>query len=237
MTILTEGLCVPVGEAPPELCVTLPGGFEVCAQTGELPPSLFGYAKLALGAANSALAPLGPIFSIIEAIFAIQNCLTAIPGILGPPPNPAKLLEALGDLGQKMERLSKLLPQLSIPLLVVQLIDIIIATIDGAVVELASIARLKQQIQEAQQLSNTASGLLAAIECATVSVNVQLSNIERSFASINPIIQVVNMLGALAGLKPLPPFEGGLGDDPSAAIARLQQAGDALRLVRSAIPF
>jgi len=37
-------LCQPLPGTPPELCVTLPGGAEICAQPGVLPPSLFGAA-------------------------------------------------------------------------------------------------------------------------------------------------------------------------------------------------
>lgn len=237
MSIDLHDLCVPIGEMPPELCITLPGGFEVCAQPGSLPPSLFEYAKLALGAANSAMAPLGPIFTIIETVTAIQKCLTAIPGILGPPPNPAKLLEALQELAEKVEKLLKLLPQLSVPLMVVQLLDVIIATIDGAASELASIARLVARIEQAELLVGQAPGLASMITCARSSKDTQIANIERAFASINPIIQLINTLGALAGLKPIPAFDGALPADPSPAILSLRATADSLRVVRSAIPI
>lgn len=233
-----SALCVPVQEAPPDLCVTLPGGLEVCAQTGALPPSLFEYAKIALGAANSAMAPLGPIFTIIEVIAAIQKCLTTIPGVLGPPPNPAKLVEALQELAQKAEQLARLIPQLSVPLLIVQLIDVMIATIDGAASELTALARFAVQIQQAEFAASTgATGLSAMAICARSSLDMQMTNIERSFASINPIIDVVNTLGQLAGLKPLPQFEGVLPPDPTQAAKHLQDVADALRVVRSAIPI
>lgn len=237
MTVDLAALCVTIAEAPPPLCVTLPGGAEVCAQTSDLPPSLFAYAKIALGAANSAMAPLGPIFAVIEAITAIQKCLAAVPGILGPPPNPAKLVEALKELAEKVEKLLKLLPQLSVPLLVVQLIDLVIATIDGAASELTSLARLAQRIQQAELGVEAAPFLSPMILCARTSFDTQMSNLERSFGSINPIIELVNTLGALAGLKPVPTFEGALPPDLPAAAAKLQAAADALRVARSAIPL
>jgi len=237
MTIDIDALCVPIAEMPPPLCVTLPGGAEVCAQTADLPPSLFAYAKIALGAANSAMASLGPIFAVIEAITAIQKCLTAIPGILGPPPDPSKLLEALQELAEKVANLLKLLPQLSVPLLVVQLIDIVIATIDGSASELASLARLAQRIQQAELAASSAPLLSPMVLCAQVSFDTQLTNLERSFGSINPIIELVNTLGALAGLNPIPTFEGELPSDLVAAAAKLQTASDALRVARAAIPI
>jgi hypothetical protein len=237
MTLDISALCVPIAEAPADLCITLPGGAEVCAQSGELPPSLFAYAKLALGAASSAMAPLAPIFTIIETITSIKKCLDAVPGIVGPPPDPSKLIAAIEDLAEKLAKLLKLLPQLSIPLMVVQLIDVIIATIDGAASELTSLARLAQRIHDAQLLVNQAPGLLAMITCAQASQDVQMANIERAFASINPIIDVINTLGALASLKPLPQFDGGMiTTDPLQTAQALQSAADALRVVRSAIP-
>src|ERR1700742_140941 len=236
MTFDPSALCVPVPEYPKPLCLTLPGGAEVCPSTGELPPALFTFAKIALGAANSAMAPLAPIFTIIEVITSIQKCLAAVPGIVGPPPDPSKLVQALEDLAEKMSKLLQLIPQLSVPLMVVQLIDIIIATIDGAASEMTSLARFLATIQQAEFLAAQAPGLNPIALCARSSLEMQMSNIEASFASINPIIDLVNMLGALAGLKPLPSFEGGLPADPTQGAQRLQAVADTLRVFRSAIP-
>lgn len=232
---LEELVCVPIAEMPPTLCVTLPGGFEVCAIQGEMPPSLFQYAQAALGAANSALAPLGPIFTIIEVITSLFKCIKTIPDCLGPPPNPAKLIKALGDLTALMNKLLKLVPQLSVPLMILQLLDVIIAVIDGAAAELASLARFAQQIAQAETAALTAPALLDMVVCARASLSTQLTNVERVFASINPIIEIINALGGVAGLKPVPSFSG-LPADPSAAVNALRDAADALRVVRNAIP-
>jgi len=232
---LNELLCVPIADMPPDLCVTLPGGFEVCAVPGQLPPSLFEYARSLLAAASSAMAPLGPIFTIIEVVTAIYKCLSTIPDCLGPPPNPTKLVKELKKLSALIPKLLKLVPQLSIPLMILQLIDVVIAVIDGAASELAALARFAQQITQAELAAPSAPELLAMIVCAKASLSIQLTNVERSFASINPIIEVVNSLGGLAGLQPIARFEG-LPPDPSAAVNALRDAADALRTVRNAIP-
>jgi hypothetical protein len=230
-------LCVPIAEAPADLCVTFPGGFEVCAQSPEIPPSLLGYAKIALGAANSAMAPLGPVFTIIDTITAIQKCLTAIPGILGPPPDPSKLVDALKDLATQVEKLLKLVPQLSVPVMVVQLIDVIIGILDGASIELAGLGRMLTRIEQAEAAAATAPELFEMVTCARSSLDTQMANIEHAFASVNTHIQMINALGALAGLRPLPLFKGPLPSDPSEAATTLQGIADSLRVVRSAIPI
>lgn len=237
MTLDVNALCVPVPEYPKPLCLTLPGGAEVCAQTGELPPALFTFAKIALGAANSAMAPLAPFFTIMEVITSIAKCLAAVPGIVGPPPDPSKLLAALEELAEKMKKLLLLTPQLSVPLMIVQLIDIIIATIDGAASEMTSLARFLVTIQQAEFAAAQSPGLNAMAICARGSLEMQMSNLESAFASINPIIELINLLAALAGLKPLPSFAGGLPKDPTQGAQHLQAVADTLRVFRSAIPI
>jgi len=232
---LSSLACVPIGEMPKPLCVTLPGGLEVCAMPGDLPPSLFSYARTALGAANSAMAPLGPIFTIIEVVTSVHACLKSIVDCLGPPPNPAKLIKALVDLAKKMEALLKLIPQLSVPLMIVQLIDVLIAALDGAASELAALARYALQIQQAELAAQSAPALLDMIACSRGSLEMQMSNIESAFASINPIIELINTLGGLAGLPPIAAFSG-LDPDPTVATEALRAAADALRVVRYAIP-
>src|SRR5688572_26832363 len=93
-----ETLCDVLAGYPNEPTIRLPGGAELRAQLAGLPPSLFEIAKSLLGQANSALAPLTPIFDIIETINALHNCVKAIPDALGPPPDPSKLAGCLPEL-------------------------------------------------------------------------------------------------------------------------------------------
>lgn len=49
-----------------------------------------------------ALAPLKPVFDIIDTVVAVFACLKAIPDAFGPPPDPSKLVQALEDLAKKV---------------------------------------------------------------------------------------------------------------------------------------
>jgi phage-related protein len=229
-----ETLCDAIPSGRFDLCVTFPGGATVCSYTEGFPPSLLNLVRSLLGQANSAMAPLSPIFDIIGAIAAVLECIQAIPDSLGPPPDPSKLAECIPNLVEKVEKLLLLLPQLSVPLMVVGLLDTLILMLDAAIAELNSVIGLLARISRARAVN--APGLLSIIDCGERTVTAQLSNIEGLFASINPLITIINTLGGLAGLAEIPSFDGGLGEDPSAAIAPLETIRDSLAGIRDAIP-
>jgi len=229
-------LCQPLPGTPPELCVTLPGGAEICAQPGVLPPSLFGYAKNALAQASSALTPLVPIFNIIEAISAVLQCVKAVPDALGPPPDPSGIIACIPNLVEKVEKLIALLPPVSVLLTIVQMLDVIIAIIDGSIEELQAVERLIQRIAAAEAMSAQVPGLLSMIECANASRDSSMENIERAFGSINPIIELINTLCSMAGLPAVPLFSGSLPADPLPAIEVLGGISDVLHAIRDAVP-
>lgn len=233
-----DGLCKALDEFPElGLCVTMPGGATLCPQVEGLPPSLYQLARSALGQANAALAPLTPLFDIIETLVAIKDCVTAIPDALGPPPDPSKLAACVPNLIEKIEKVIALLPPASVLLTIAQLLDVIIAILQGCIDELRAVLRLLDRISRARLLAGRVPGLLSIIDCGQQSAEAQMSNIERAMASINPIIELINVIGSLAGLKPIPTFEGGLGDDPDVAIDTLQGLVDVLRVFRDSIPL
>lgn len=227
-------VCSPVPVGNFDLCVVFPGGAEVCAQVESFPPSLLQLARGLLSQASSALAPLQPIFNIIDVLVAVQNCLEAIPKALGPPPDPRKLTACVGDLASTLAELLKLVPQLSIPLLIVGLLDTLITLLQGVLAELRAVARLVDRITRAQAIQS--QSLLQLVVCAEESKQNQLDNLSSLFASINPLIELINAFAGLAGLEAIPSFTGGLGEDPTAAIEPLEDLVRFLTDVRDSIP-
>lgn len=235
-----SALCVPIPEYPKELCLTLPGGLQFCSTTGHLQLGSFEYARAAMAQMNPALAPLGPIFKVIDAILSVEKCLSTIPDILGPPPNPKKLKDALEDLAEKMVLVAKLMPIFSVPLMVLQMIDVFIATLDSAGQELTSLAKYIQRIQQAELVVNQSQGLAQIIKCAVSSKDAQISNLEHMFGAINPTIDMINLFAALAQLRdgfPIPRFEGVMPPEPLLLGALLQDMATKMRVIRSAIPI
>ena len=55
---------------------------------------------------QSALTPLVPVFTIIDTVVAVFNCVKAIPDSLGPPPDPSVIAACLPDLQRKIGNFS-----------------------------------------------------------------------------------------------------------------------------------
>jgi hypothetical protein len=233
-------LCAPLPGFPKQLCLTLPGGVEICTSASHLHLSPLDYAKQALAMANGALAPLTPFFRVADVILSIVDCLKAIPDILGPPPKPQKLIVELKKLVEKVKLIIEMMPIFSVPILLLQMLDIVIATINGLAAEVSSIAYLANNIQTAQIAAGDANGLFDIIKCAQTAVSTQLENIEVMFAAINPILGILNLLAQLAQLGdpfPIPPFEGLPHDDLDAIAQLLKDLAQKLQDVRNTIPI
>src|SRR5580704_7442375 len=86
-------LCLP---PPPhiDLCITFPGGATVCAMDILNAADPFQIIQSLLQSVNTALAPLTPIFNIIDVVEAIVACIQAIPQCLAPP-NPEPLIKCI----------------------------------------------------------------------------------------------------------------------------------------------
>lgn len=235
-----SALCVPIPGFPKSLSFTLPGGVRIDPQVGHLQLGAFEYTRNALGMMNAALAPMGPAFRIIDAVMSISKCLSAVPEILGPPPNPQKLVDELIKLAEKMKFVAQLHPALSLPVMVLNLIDVFIATLEAAASELESLARFLLSIQQAQLVAAQAEGLTQIIKCAQSSADVHMSNLEHMFATINPTIQAINLfaeIGQLGKPFPIPEFTGVMPPEPLIAAHTLRETANAIRVIREAIPF
>lgn len=231
-------LCQPIPEIPDDWFLTLPGGLKIHAQGGIIPIGGLEYARLAIGAASNAIAPLGPIFDIIEMIASIQKAFSAVLDALGPPPDPSKLVKVVKDLEEKTANLVKLLPIFSLPIMLVQFLDILIQALEGSASEFISLARFGQQIQEAQFAAEQSPGLGSIIKCAVSSQQTQFNNVERAIASINPIIDVFNLFAKLAQInKQIPQLGADIPPEPLPAALALRRAADQLRELRALIPI
>lgn len=230
-----DELCKALDDFPSIPTVQFPGGATLVPQVPGLPPSLFALAQELLGQTNTALAPLNPLFNLIEAIVAIQKCLTAVVDALGPPPDPAKLVECLPGLAEKIEKIITLLPPTSIVKMVADIVDTIIAMLEGMIAELRAVAALAARVGQASAMMGQAPGLGLAALCGQQTVEVQLANIARALASLNLMLGLVNQFAELAGLSAIAPIAE-LDPDPTAAISALQGVTLTLHAFRDSIP-
>jgi len=218
-------ICIEIPEIPDPFNITLPGGVSI------------EHINL-MEVIQPALTPLVPFFNIIDTIVAIFNCVKAIPDTLGPPPDPTALAACLPDLAEKVNQLLKLIPQLSLPLLIVGIIDLIIDTLNQARTELM---HLQQQVQQILGVIDRATdlddaGLSAIAQCAQANVAQEAANVGKSLAALGKLIGLVNLFLGMVGGPEIPDLSNLAGRPLDDVVEPLDAIVDALKTARDAVP-
>jgi hypothetical protein len=223
---MTLPVCIhvpPLGE-PFEL--TLPGG------------ALIRHLDLA-DVLQPALTPLMPLFQIVDAIVALHKCTTAVVDALGPPPDPSKLTSCIPELAEKVSKLLGLVPQLSLPLMVVGIIDLLIRVLGDVrgvlvhlAVELESVARI---IERARELDD--AGLLQVAGCVEASVQQEAANLGAQLASLGRLIGLTNVFVGMIGGPEIPDFSSLSGKPLQEVIEPLDELVTLLQGARRMVPL
>ena len=217
-------LCLHLPEIPDPFELSLPGG--VTIERINL-----------MEVIQPLLAPLMPLFEIVDTIVAIFNCVKAIPDSLGPPPDPTILTACIPELGEKVAQLLKLIPQLSLPILLKQICKLIVETLKEArraLVHLQrQVMRILETIDRATELED--SGLMAIIACAQANAGQEAANVGKMLASLGRLIGLVNLFFGMLGLPEVPDLSDLAGKPLDAVIEPLdalievfQNAGDSI---------
>lgn len=204
-----SAFCIDLSTGPGMLCVRFPGGSTVCAQVGFDSGDPGAILRSLFAELNSALSPLAPFFIVLDVIAAMVNCIKAIPDCLGPPPNPEKLIKCLPDLLKKLAALLELLPQLSIPVLVHDLIDVVIVGLMALRNELAAMITQAQRIAAAATRAADTGNiqLNLAVNCANGNLSALFANKQIGMQPLNRLIGIINFLLGLAQLPTIPSLD------------------------------
>lgn len=218
-------ICIEIPEIPDPFQLTLPGGVTI------------EHINL-MEIIQPALTPLVPIFDIIDTVVAVFNCVKAIPDTLGPPPDPTVLAACLPDLAEKVAKLLKLIPQLSLPLLIVRLIDLVIDTLRQARSELM---HLQQQVQQILGVIDRATnledaGLMAIAQCAQANVAQEAANVGKSLAALGKLIGLINLFMGMVGGPEIPDLSNLAGRPLDDVIPPIDAIIEALQTARNAVP-
>jgi hypothetical protein len=218
-------ICIQIDEIPDPLTLTLPGGAEI------------QHINL-LDLVQPALAPLVPLFNIIDTIVALFNCVKAIPDTLGPPPDPTALAECVPELAEKVAQLLKLIPQLSLPLMIVGLIDLVINTLSQARDVLVHLQTQLEQILNAIDRATDLddAGLMAIIQCAQANVAQEAANVGKMLASLGKLIGLINLFMGMIGGPEIPDLSDLAGHPLDKVIEPLDAIVEALQTARDAVP-
>lgn len=216
------------------LSVTFPCGVEVAAQYPSLAvPDGASMAKQLLGQVNAALAPLNPILKVVDLAVVIVDALKAVPEIIT---NPGKLIELLTRAVKAKDLLLKLLPPTSVPIMAVQLLDVLIAYLEGIDGLLDSLVLYEAQIAQMQAQAAQYPSLLVVVSVAEEGVTTQMQALDYGAGPIAKLVRAFNLLMGLASLPQIPAFDD-LGTDPVAAKAVVATGLQRLRDLRAFIPI
>ncbi len=218
-------ICLEIPEIPDPLAITLPGG--ITMQQINL-----------LEAIQPALTPLMPLFDIIDTVVAVFNCVKAIPDSLGPPPDPTVLAACIPELGEKVAKLLRLIPQLSLPYTIVGIIDLVIDTLRQARSQLLHLQQQMQQIlgaiDRATKLED--AGLMAITSCAQANVAQEAANVGKALASLGKLIGILNIFLGMVGAPEVPDLSNLAGRPLDDVIPPIDAIIKSLQTVRSAVP-
>ena len=234
--------CKPIPRLPAPRQIVFPGGAalsQVLAAGSEIPSGLDAATNL-LAQASPAMAPLMPMFNIIDAVLALVECVQAVPDALGPPPDPAKMVEALSGLAEKLPKLLDLLPQVATPRMVIGMLDTLIDFLEGLRDQIEAILlqaeRTRAARAKAEELGD--ANLLYIAGCAEAQGQAQLQAMADALAPMNTLGSGLSLFLGLLGLPEVPALDGLINiENPEAGFVRIDDLIDLLRSIRDAVPL
>lgn len=222
---MTIPLCIEIAELQDPFQLTLPGGIDI------------EHINL-LDIVQPALTPLVPLFDIVDTVVAVFNCIKAIPDSLGPPPDPTAIAACLPDLAEKLDKLLKLIPALSLPYTVIGLIDLLIDALERARNMLLHLQNQMQQIlnviDRATELDD--AGLMAIAQCAQGNVAQEAANVGKMLSSLGKLIGLINLFMGMIGGPEIPDLSDLSGQPLDEVIPAIDAIVNQLKAARDAVP-
>lgn len=143
-----------------------------------------------------AIAPLMPLITAVEAVLAVYNVIKTIPGAILSL-SPSEILDAIKDAAAKVLALVSLVPQLSLPFMLIDVLDLIIDVLDQVTQQLnrlqSELDRIDLARERADELGDPAL-LLGVISCAEGNVSFELANTMSSIQSLGKLFAVLQLM-------------------------------------------
>lgn len=196
----------PVGSID-DIC--FPGG--LCLSAIRPPddyPRISDLVMAQLAQIGPAMAPLKPFFDVLDTALAIFKCIEAIPDCITKL-DPSGLINCVPDLVEKINQLLSLIPQLTIPRLIIQLIRNLAAFLRSLADDLdylkQRLARVAQAISRAADLNDVTWG--GFLQCAEQTVADEMDALAQALQMLGRIILLANiMLSLISGAPEIPCF-------------------------------
>lgn len=235
---------MPLIESPPFVCpvpiigprnlgVQFPGGAKINAFLTNLYATEFEVAQDLLGKVSVLLVPFKVLFDIIEVVLAVKRILDAVPNVVTKPQELVKELKAAGKL---FVNLATLLPQLSLPILLGHICDLLDMLLTGFIAECEACIAKENDIRAIEyDIADKISPMTQILDCARRINQQRLCAVVEGMAPVMMLIEALNKLLELLGFKPLPPLAD-LSNDMFGFRAQLDKARAGIRDLRRLIP-
>lgn len=238
-------LCSPIADVLDELyalVVELPAGVALAPQfvAGAIPTASEAISKL-LGQLFSSLTPLVPIFKIIECVLAVFECIKAIPQAILTL-NPQKLIEAVAKLAKCIDFLIKLIPQLSVPVMIKTIIDVLVVGLQAIKEQLQNLQEVQVDLDLKALIVDSlmenfpvgASELQQSLDCALYNFDLEQQATQRSMCPFNTLLKLLTLFLDLLGLPAIGPFD--ISGELQPAIDAVDAAIQVLAGLKQSIP-
>lgn len=204
-----DDFCLDLSRIPKVDDICFPGGFclsYIWDAIGKMPTqadvSMDFFSQI-----GPAMAPLKPVFDIVDTVLAIFKCVQAIPDAITQL-NPGKILECVPELAKMIDQLLKMIPFLSIPKMVIAILRNIAMLVRSIASEFEYI---KSQIQRIIQLIDRAADLNDVkmdgfLVCAQQNLDQTVMSTAEALKGIGRIILLINIFIGIIGGQEIPCF-------------------------------
>ncbi len=220
-----------------DCCVPLPGGAEICVQLPQVGiPDPIEIQIMLFAQVNAALAPMAPVFRILDVVLALVECIKAIPKAIFPP-NPAPVIQCIVKLVEVVVEILKLVPPFSLLFTVAAILDCLILFLGSLDTTIRTVIE-KNAALLAASLAPATPGAAFIIACEKGNLDAYVKNLNEAMKPLNRLLGVINLFMTLAGQDGIPPFDaiGSTAAEAEAFLDPLSATVTTLRTIRSFIP-
>jgi hypothetical protein len=186
-------------------------------------------AQALLAALSPAMAAIRPALMVLDAVLALFKVIQKVPTlVLG---DVEGFVSALADAAEKVGKLVGLVPQVSVPIMMNDLVGVMAAFCTGMAAELRAVGSVITQATalRAQAMAAGDAALTAAADCALAQGNAALAHLGASMGPFGSLLDLGSaFLGMIPGGKSLPGAPDLAGSTAEQAAEALEQVGAVL---------
>jgi len=225
------------------LKIRFPGGVEIAALHSEV-SKLQNSCSMSLNllkAVQPIMVPLKPIFDIIDTLSAVLNCITAVPKAIIEL-DPSEITGCLEELGIRVGALLELLPSMSVPLMLLDIFDMLITFLSCLVAQMEDlVSQLEDVAHRAARADIIGDGnLRELVRCKEDDVRSIQANADDALRALGTIFAMINTMLGLLGMEPMPDVNdlvpaGAV--EPIETIGHIRTGIEKLQEIRAMIPI